>query len=81
MYTLKGAHENKRLTKRTARKKTTENGPIGCVTKRKSYSSINMRQLNIFSIKPKLDIKLFVEFCIFSDCNLKLFLSGKFSQI
>ena len=56
MYTLKGAHENKRLTKRTARKKTTENGPMGCVINRKSYSSINMRQLHIFSTKSKLDM-------------------------
>ena len=27
---------------------------------------INMRQLHIFSIKPKLDIQLFVDFCVFT---------------
>ena len=27
---------------------------------------INMRQLYIFSIKPKLDIRLFVDFCVFT---------------
>ena len=27
---------------------------------------INIRQLHIFSIKPKLDIQLFVDFCVFT---------------
>ena len=30
------------------------------------YSLINMRQLHIFSIKPKLDMGLFVDFCVFN---------------
>ena len=30
------------------------------------YSLINMRQLHIFSIKPKLDMGLFVDFCVFT---------------
>ena len=30
------------------------------------YSLINMRQLNIFSIKPKHNMRLFVDFCIFT---------------
>ena len=29
------------------------------------YNLINMRQLHIFSIKPKLDMRLFVDFCVF----------------
>ena len=39
-----------------------------------------MRQLHIFSVKPKLDMGLFVDFCVFAwiwlnlpDQNLKLF--------
>ena len=44
------------------------------------YSLINMRQLHIFSVKPKLDMRLFVDFCVFPrfsmnlpELNLKLF--------
>ena len=37
MYTLKGAHENKRIDKANSKKKTTENGLMGCVMNRKSY--------------------------------------------
>ena len=29
------------------------------------YSLINRRELHIFSIKPKLDMRLFVDFCVF----------------
>ena len=43
--------------------------------------SLNMKQLYILSIKPKLDMGLFVDFCVFTwiwlnlpDQNLKLFL-------
>ena len=44
------------------------------------YSLLNRKQLHIFSIKPKLDIRLFVYFCVFPrfslnvpELNLKLF--------
>ena len=44
------------------------------------YSLINRRQLHIFSIKPKLDMRLFVDFPRFSlnlpELNLKLFSSA-----
>ena len=49
-----------------------------------SYSLISTRQLHIFSIKPKLDMQLFVDFYVFtrfwlnlSDRNLKLFWTSK----
>ena len=45
--------------------------------KKKKYSLIKTRQLHTFSIKPKVDVWLFVDFCVFSlnlpDLNLKLF--------
>ena len=48
------------------------------------YSLISTRQLHIFSIKPKLDMQLFVDFYVFtrfwlnlSDRNLKLFWTSK----
>ena len=48
---------------------------FGCLL----YSLINVRQLYIFSIKPKLDMGLFVDFCVFAwiwlnlpDQNLEL---------
>ena len=48
------------------------------------YSLINMRQLHIFSIKPKLDMRLFVDFCVFTwiwlnlpDRNIRLFWTSK----
>jgi hypothetical protein len=47
------------------------------------YSLINMRQLHIFSNKPKIDMRLFVDFCVFPhfslnlpELNLKLFFSA-----
>ena len=30
------------------------------------YNLMNMRQFHIFSIKPELDIRLFVDFCAFT---------------
>ena len=36
------------------------------------YSLMNMRQLHIFSIKPKLDKRLFVDFCVFPHFSLNL---------
>ena len=48
------------------------------------YSLISTKQLHIFSINPKLDMQLFVDFCVFtrfwlnlSDRNLKLFWTSK----
>ena len=57
----------------------------GCMVKSNLVISlvpylINRRQLHIFSIKPKLDMRLFVDFCVFlcfslnlPELNLKLF--------
>ena len=53
------------------------------LSKWKMYSLINRRQLHILSIKPKLDMRLFVDFCVFPrfsldlpELNLKLFSSA-----
>ena len=36
------------------------------------YSLINRRQLHVFSIEPKLDLRLIVDFCVFPCFSLYL---------